>query len=155
MGRPMPDHRRDDPLERLMHLRAERLDQETLNELLHELRVHHEELSAQNTQLVETQRALEETRDRYVDLYDFAPIGYMTTNENGTIREINLTGAVLLRRERNNIIGLPFHAFVVSADKTKYADHLRQFRQLQLSSSTVELELNGNRSEEHTSELQS
>ncbi len=143
MASPRRESGPDDPLERLMHLKAEDIDQATLGQILHELRVHQEELSAQNHQLIETQRALEETRDRYVDLYDFAPIGYMTITASGTIREINLTGAALLRRERNRVIGLPFNVFVAAPDKPKFADHLRQFRQLQQSSATVELELSG------------
>src|SRR5262245_8655072 len=144
MGPPMRDRSSsDDPIQRLLRLRLHEVDQTALSELLHELQVHQEELAAQNNQLIETQHALEETRDRYVALYDFAPIGYMTMDKSGMVREINLTGAALLRRERNRIIGIPFNGFVDRTDKPRFAEHLRQFRQMQQSHATVELVLTG------------
>jgi hypothetical protein len=83
--------RRDNPLDRLRHLHPDEIGQDALGELLHDLQVSQEELTAQNAQLIETQHALEASRDRYVDLYDFAPIGFMTINISGMVREINLT----------------------------------------------------------------
>jgi PAS domain S-box-containing protein len=142
MGSLNRDQRRDDPLERLRRLRPSDIDEGALTELLHELQVHEEELTAQNRQLIETQHALEESRDRYVDLYDFAPIGFMTISESGVIREINLTGASLLHSERGKILGLPFKAFVRTMDKSRFAEHLRQCRDLDQTTATTELALN-------------
>jgi PAS domain S-box-containing protein len=133
---------RGDPMDRLRDLHPDEIGPSELTELLHDLQVHQEELIAQNSQLIETQHALEESRDRYVDLYEFAPIGFMTINISGIIREINLTGATLLRKERNKIIGLPFSAFVTAADKPHFSEHLRLCRQLERTSATVELQLN-------------
>ncbi len=127
---------------RFRDLQLEGAGKEALAELFHELKVHQEELSAQNHQLIETQSALEESRDRYVDLYDFAPIGYMTISPSGVIREMNLTAAAVLGRERGKIVGLPFSAFVVRADKPRFSEHLRQCQQAEHSSVTIELTLN-------------
>src|SRR4051794_36153818 len=63
--------------------------------LLHELQVHQVELEMQNRSLREMQSSLEESRSRYAELYDFAPIAYYTFDENGCILEVNLTGASL------------------------------------------------------------
>jgi PAS domain S-box-containing protein len=104
--------------------------------------VHQEELTAQNTQLIETQQALEETRDRYVDLYDFAPIAFVTISDSGMVREINLTGANLLHRERSRIVGLPFSAFIAASDTPRFSEHLRQCRPTDRVTTTTELELN-------------
>ena len=141
MGAPK-SYRGGDPVERFRDLQLEGVDKEALAELVHELKVHQEELSAQNHQLIETQSALEESRDRYVDLYDFAPIGYMTISPSGMIREMNLTAAGVLGRERGKIVGLPFSAFVLRADKPRFSEHLRQCLQAEHSSVTTELTLN-------------
>ena len=84
--------------------------------LLHELQSHQIELEMQNRELREVQERLEEARDRYADLYDFAPMGYLTLEETGRILEINLTGAALLGDERANLIGKPFSARLARND---------------------------------------
>jgi PAS domain S-box-containing protein len=92
--------------------------------LLHELRVHQAELEMQNEELRRTQLALEESRDRYVDLYEFAPLGYMSLSSAGVIAEINLTGASLLGTERSKVVSRRFDAFVAPDDRECWHRHL-------------------------------
>src|ERR1035437_4067193 len=60
-----------------------------LQRLAHELRVHQIELEMQNDALRQTEIALRESHDRYVDLYEHAPVGYLTVNSDGKISKIN------------------------------------------------------------------
>jgi hypothetical protein len=64
---------------------------EDIHKLIEELHLHQIELEMQNKELHQAQLELEATRDQYVDLYDFAPVGYMTLSEKGLILEANLT----------------------------------------------------------------
>lgn len=82
-------------------------------ELLYELRVNQIELEMQNEQLRQSQIALEKSRDRYMDFYDFAPVGYLTLTESGMIAEVNLTGAKQLGVERSKLQHHRFDHFVV------------------------------------------
>ncbi|MEI8262130.1 MAG: diguanylate cyclase, partial [Actinomycetes bacterium] len=71
---------------------------------LQELRVHQIELEMQNATLRDLQGQMEASRDRYLDLYDFAPVGYLTLTIHGMIDEINLTAATLLDVNRKNLL---------------------------------------------------
>ncbi len=88
--------------------------------LVHELQVHQIELELQNHALLELRDKLESSLERYVDLYDFAPVGYFTLAKGGIIREINLAGAALLCQERGNLIGRRFGQFVSAETRSTF-----------------------------------
>ena len=73
--------------------------------LLHELQVHQIELEMQNEELQQARTKVEEGLSRYTDLYEFAPVGYLTLNREGEIQQVNLTGARLLGLERSHLVG--------------------------------------------------
>ena len=95
-----------------------------LHKLLHELQVHSEEITAQNEQLIKAQRELELARDRYADLYDFAPIGYVSLDVRGNIADINRAGAALLGRPRQYLLDLPFARTITAADYPAFRKYL-------------------------------
>ncbi|MDD1609560.1 MAG: PAS domain S-box protein [Methylococcaceae bacterium] len=98
-------------------------------ELLHELRVHEIELEMQNEELRRAQLALEESRDRYVDLYEFAPVGYLTLNLDGIITEINLTAATLLGVERVKLTRQRFAVYITAEDRERWYHHFLHIKQ--------------------------
>jgi len=98
-------------------------NQYSAEELLHELKVYQIELEMQNEELRRSQIAMEESRNRYLDLYDFAPVGYITLNRSGMISEINLTGAALFGEDRNKLINRRFANFVATEDYECWNSH--------------------------------
>jgi PAS domain S-box-containing protein len=82
--------------------------------------VHQVEIEMQNEEHRRSQIDLEESRDRYVDFYDFAPTGYITLNHEGMIHEINLTGATLLGIDRKKLIKRLFASFVATEDRDRW-----------------------------------
>ena len=93
--------------------------------LVEELRLHQVELEMQNRELQEAQQQLEASRDRYADLYDFAPVGYATLDAKGRLRDINLTGASLLGVARSRLLGKPLASFVAKADIASFLGRMR------------------------------
>jgi PAS domain S-box-containing protein len=106
--------------------------------LVHELRVHQIELKMQNDELRRIQAELENARDRYVHLYDFAPTAYFTVNEKGAIAEANLTAATILDWPRANLVGQMFSRFIHREDQDawylhrKYLLEIGDFKSFQL-----------------------
>ena len=94
--------------------------------LVHDLQVHQVELEMQNEELRRTQLELAAARDRFVDLFDFAPVGYFTLDSDGGVVEANLTGAHLLGEERKALLGCRFARFVTSPDASRWLGHLLQ-----------------------------
>ncbi len=93
------------------------------SKVLHELQVYQIELEMQNEELLQAQNALEDVRDSYVDLYDFAPVGYLTLTRNGVIYESNITCATLLGVERKNLLNRRFAGFVSHEHIEKWNHH--------------------------------
>ena len=89
------------------------------------LRLQNEELAASNLELRQIQEELEASRQKYADLYDFAPVGYCTFDAQGVILEANLTAAALLGVERGRLLKTRFYHFILEAERDRFFLHLR------------------------------
>ena len=94
--------------------------------LLHELQVHQVELEVQNAELQDTRNRMEVLLEKYTDLYEFAPVGYFSVDEQGRILEGNLTGAALLGVERSQLIGRRLPRFVAPASQPIFEAFLKR-----------------------------
>ena len=99
---------------------------EEVHRLVYELELRQSELERENGELRTTKRHLEAYRDRYVDLYDFAPLGYATLDQDGYVQEVNLAGAGMLGAERDALTGHAFADYVAKGDQKAFLDHVRQ-----------------------------
>src|SRR5665648_269571 len=97
--------------------------EEALN-LVQELHIHQVELEMQNEQLRQTQAELETALTRYTDLYDFAPVAYLTLDERGWVLEANLTASRLLGTERSRLLQQPLAPFIRPEDIKQFWAYL-------------------------------
>lgn len=104
--------------------------------LTHELQVHQIELEMQNRELREAQQEIEIARDRYADLYDFAPVTYISFDGQGVIKNINLTGAKILDAPRANLMDRPFLKWIDARYLNTFFNHLRKTLQVDIKTST-------------------
>ena len=102
------------------------LERADLVSLAHELAVHQIELEIQNEELLRTRMLAEEARDRYLDLYDFAPVGYFTLDEHSRIVEANLAGCRLLNTERHSLLQTGFTKFLRDEETDKFYFYRRK-----------------------------
>ncbi|MDD3815819.1 MAG: PAS domain-containing protein [Desulfocapsaceae bacterium] len=119
----------------------ELLSPETSSQLLHELQVHQIELEIQNEELRDTQHKLEISQAHYFDLYNLAPVGYLTLNEQGIIIEANLTCANWLGVVRAKLVNRPLSHFIFSQDQDRYYLHHNQLTATEKTPQECELRM--------------
>jgi PAS domain S-box-containing protein len=99
---------------------------EETQRMLHYLQVHQIELEAQNEQLRLSQLAQDTARATYLELYDFAPVGYCTVSEGGQILHANITAANLLGLSRDELHNRLLSSFIIEEDQDRYFLHRKQ-----------------------------
>jgi PAS domain-containing protein len=111
----------------LRQTRSSLLDMKSyeIQELVHELQVHQIELKMQNEALRQAQEALETSRQKYQELYDQAPVGYLTLDRQGAILEANLTAAGMLGCGRDKLIGTKLSMFISPWSQDAWYMHFR------------------------------
>jgi len=125
----------EDRLAKLRHLAEQRsgeqasrnppdMSEQDCQRLVHELQVHQIELEMQNEELRMTQEQLGESLEKYSDLYEFAPVGYVTANTKGRILEANLTFAGQLGIERGRLINTSLTLYAAAPDRATFRAHL-------------------------------
>jgi PAS domain S-box-containing protein len=100
--------------------RSPGMEGQTPEGLIQDLLAHQVELETQAEELRRAHLALGELRDRYLDLYEFAPLGYLTVTDKALITDVNLTGAVLLGVEREKLLNVRFSKFVAEKDSNQW-----------------------------------
>lgn len=103
---------------------------EELNITFEELQVAEEELRAQNEALATARMEVEVERQRYQDLFEFAPDGYLVTDAQGKIQEANSVAARLLNIERTFLVGKPLINFVTPQERQVFRSKLNQMCQV-------------------------
>lgn len=96
------------------------------DKLIYELKVHQIELEMQNSELQTSQEELQRARQRYEQLFDFAPVAYFVFSKEGAIIEANHAAAALLKADRTYLDRKPFVVFLVQEYHTIYFNHLRR-----------------------------
>lgn len=103
---------------------------EELHAVLEELQASEAELRHQNEVLVSTRQAVESERQRYRELFEFAPDGYLVTDANGRILEANTAIAALLHVSQEFLVGKPLLIFIDQPDHSSFHLKLDQLQQL-------------------------
>jgi PAS domain S-box-containing protein len=120
-----PSRKRAEKIAQTSRLDITKMKYEDVLRLAGELEIHQIELQRQNQQLRDAQIDLEESRNRYFNLYDFAPIGYVTLDQDGTILEANLTAAEMFGVERQALLGADLSKFVSPESQDRWFLHRR------------------------------
>jgi len=120
--------RQEEALRRAHDELGRRVEERTLelHETLHEVEMQRAELMAQNERLTKYQIELEQSRELYTDLYDHAPVGYLTFDAGGTILRANLGAARLFGTAREDLTNKPFKSFVASGYARVFHSHVRE-----------------------------
>jgi two-component system, cell cycle sensor histidine kinase and response regulator CckA len=140
---------------KLTTIDAGKLPRGELLKLAHELQVYQIELEMQNDELRKSRLQLEESRQNYLDLFDNAPVGYLTLDENGTILEANLTVAEMLSSVAYLLVNSIFHHYIPRDDQDTFYVYLKKVFASEAQKHTCQIKLHGKDSIEFYARLDS
>jgi PAS domain S-box-containing protein len=109
--------------------------------LIHELEVHQIELDIQNEELRHAHRRLEKTREEYFDLYELAPIAYVTLDKEGIVVRANVMAAKMLGRSEQHLVNRGFSQFIHPGDHSAYFTMIREIADGKTGQSQAEIRL--------------
>jgi len=98
-------------------LSEEQLSPEELSQLLHELKVYQVELEIQNEELRQTKLELEDSQAQYIELYEHAPLAYITLDEHGLFEKVNMTFAEMIGTTRETLLNQSFSHYILPEDQ--------------------------------------
>lgn len=101
----------------------EGMEVDDIQHLVHELLVHQIELEMQNDELHRTQLELDAARNRYFELYNLAPVGYLSVSQKGLILEANLSASALLNLSQLELLKQPIFRFILPEDQDVFYHH--------------------------------
>jgi len=114
---------------------------EEIRQAFLDLQAHQTELELQNQKLRRTREKLEVSRERYFELFDLAPVGYITVNVRGLILETNLAAARMLGTTKNRLVKKPFSRFIYRKDQNVYYVHRKKLFKTRLLREALGCEL--------------
>ena len=106
---------------------VENLSMEEIKTLFHEYQVHQIELELQNEELRNTQKQFEITRDRFARLFNDAPVGYLSIDQNGIIAQANQTFSEMVEKEPHVLCGKALVDFIATADRSAFLGRFKAF----------------------------
>ncbi|MBE8968126.1 EAL domain-containing protein [Nostocales cyanobacterium LEGE 12452] len=104
--------------------------QEMITEAFEELNTAMEELLTASEELKVTRAAVEKERQRYQDLFEFAPDGYLVTDMNGTIQEANHVAATLLGVQQKYLVGKPLILFIAQQHRQSFSSQINNLQEI-------------------------
>ena len=110
------------------HTKSEMPLSDKFFELVHELQTYQIELEMQNEELNRSWKELEEAKLKYFDLFEFAPVGYFSLNKQEIIKDVNVTGAVLLGFEKSELINSAFIRYMNFESRRSFYKHLKKVK---------------------------
>src|SRR5688572_11121424 len=96
---------------------------QNISQLIDELTIYQIELEIQNDDLIKIQAELEESRSKYIELYDLAPVGYFAISKEGLITEVNQAGCVLLGLKKIALLKRCFSRYIVAEFQTLFSQY--------------------------------
>jgi PAS domain S-box-containing protein len=103
------------------------MSEKEVRNLVEELQIHQIELEIQNEELRHVQKTMEDTRNRYISLFDNAPVGYVILDSAGIIKQINSTFAHLLQSTDINKKSLAFADLLSQKDAAVFRARFTAF----------------------------
>ena len=95
-------------------------------ELIRDLKIKQIQIEVQKQELIQQRNLLETSNDKYADLYDFSPAGYLNIDDHGIITEANLTSTEILGVEKKYLVKVPFINFLLIKDTKRFFSFLRE-----------------------------